>query len=117
MKNFIVNSRNRMLLLALCFAIVVPGCRKGESPHDMPVSAKRLVTGLNELQGSTVGPDKALYVTAPLDGTIWRVDPKSGDYEAFATGLPKRIPDLFYIGSGVVDVVFRGKTAYALVTG
>src|SRR5687768_15675501 len=113
MKDFIVNSRNRMLFMAFCFAIAVAGCRKGDNPHDMPVSAKLLVTGLKELQGSTVGPDKALYVTAPLDGTIWRVDPKSGDYEAFVTGLPKRIPDLFYIGSGVVDVAFRGKIAYA----
>ena len=29
---------------------------------------KLLVTGLKELQGSTVGPDQALYVTAPLEG-------------------------------------------------
>jgi sugar lactone lactonase YvrE len=72
---------------------------------------------LEELQGSTVGPDKALYVTAPLAGTIWRVNPKTGAFTLFTTGLPKRIPDLFYIGSGVVDVAFRGGTAYALVTG
>ncbi|HTE28632.1 ScyD/ScyE family protein [Flavitalea sp.] len=116
MKKFIVDSRNFMLL-AFCFAIVVPGCKKGDIPHDVPLSAKLLVTGLKELQGSTVGPDKALYVTAPLDGTIWRVDPKTGDYTPFTTGLPKRVPDPFYIGSGVVDVAFRGKTAYALVTG
>jgi hypothetical protein len=116
MKKFIINSRNSMLL-AFCFAVVVPGCKKGDNPHDVQLSAKRLVTGLKELQGSAVGPDKALYVTAPLDGTIWRVDPKTGDYTSFTTGLPKRIPDFFYIGSGVVDVAFRGKTAYALVTG
>jgi hypothetical protein len=116
MKKFIINSR-LFMLMAICFAIVVPGCKKGDIPHDAPVSAKLLVTGLKELQGSTVGPDKALYVTAPLDGIIWRVDPKTGDYKTFATGLPKRVPDLFYIGSGVVDVAFHGKTAYALVTG
>jgi hypothetical protein len=58
-----------------------------------------------------------LYVTAPLAGSIWRVDPKTGAVTLFASGLPARIPDLFFIGSGVVDVVFLGKTAYALVTG
>ena len=31
--------------------------------------------------------------------------------------MPARIPDLFFIGSGVVDVAFIGNTAYALVTG
>ncbi len=72
---------------------------------------------MKELQGSTVGPDKALYVTAPLDGTIWRVDPKTGAYTAFTTALPKRNPDPFYQGAGVIDVAFRGWTAYALVTG
>jgi hypothetical protein len=76
-----------------------------------------LVTGLEELQGSTIGPDGALYVTAPLAGSIWRVDPKTGAVTLFASGLPARIPDFFFIGSGVVDVAFIGGTAYALVTG
>jgi len=76
-----------------------------------------LVTGLEELQGSTVGPGGALYVTAPLAGSIYRVDPKTGAVTLFATGLPPRDPDFFFIGSGVVDVAFIGGTAYALVTG
>ena len=88
---------------------------KANSVH--PGLPEPLVTGLEELQGSTVGPDKALYVTAPLAGTIWRVNPKTGDVTLFTTGLPKRIPGPFYQGSGVVDVAFRGGTAYALVTG
>jgi hypothetical protein len=58
-----------------------------------------------------------LYVTAPLAGSIWRVDPETGDVTLFATGLPARIPGLFFIGSGVVDVAFIDGTAYALVTG
>jgi hypothetical protein len=116
MKKF--NSHSRILMqLAFCFAMVVSGCKKGDLPPGVPGPAKLLVTGLKELQGSAVGPDKALYVTAPLDGTIWRVNPKTGAFTVFTTGLPKRIPDLFYIGSGVVDVAFRGGTAYALVTG
>lgn len=105
------------MLLGFCLAMVVQGCKKGDLPHGIPKPPKPLVTGLKELQGSTVGPDGALYVTAPLDGTIWRVNPKTGAVRSFATGFPKRIPDLFYIGSGVVDVAFRGQTAYALVTG
>ncbi|MEP6927302.1 MAG: ScyD/ScyE family protein [Ginsengibacter sp.] len=116
MKKFINNSRIFMLL-AFCFAMVVSGCKKGDLPPGVPGPAQLLVTGLEELQGSTVGPDKALYVTAPLAGTIWRVDPKTGATTLFTTGLPKRIPGLYYIGSGVVDVAFRGGTAYALVTG
>src|ERR1044072_4440932 len=116
MKRFIINSRI-VMLLGFCLAMVVQGCKKGDLPHGIPKPPKPLVTGLKELQGSTVGPDGALYVTAPLDGTIWRVNPKTGAVRSFATGFPKRIPDLYYIGSGVVDVAFRGQTAYALVTG
>ena len=80
-------------------------------------NATLLVSGLEELQGSAVGPGGALFVTAPLAGSIWRVDPKTGAVTLFATGLPARIPDPYFIGSGVVDVAFIGKTAYALVTG
>ena len=76
-----------------------------------------LVTGLQELQGSTVGPGGALFVTAPLTGRIWRVDPETGAVTLFASGLPARIPEPFFIGSGVVDVAFLDGTAYALVTG
>ena len=76
-----------------------------------------LVAGLEELQGSTVGPDEALYVTAPLAGSIWRINPETGALTLFTTGLPKRNPDPFFQGGGVIDVAFRGGTAYALVTG
>jgi hypothetical protein len=90
---------------------------KAKTKSVPPSLQKQFVTGLEELQGSTVGPDEALYVTAPLAGTIWRVNPKTGAVTLFTTGLPKRIPGLYYMGSGVVDVAFRGGTAYALVTG
>src|SRR5688572_7346752 len=97
-------------------------------PNDSP-SSKRdgaqvaaaekqlLVTGLEETQGSAVGPGGALFVTATLTGSIWRIDPKTGERSLFATGLPARNPDPFFIGAGVVDVAFIGSTAYALVTG
>ncbi len=115
MKKFIINSRI-FLLLAFCFAVVVSGCKKGDFPG-VPGPPKLLVSGLKELQGSTVGPGNALYVTAPLDGTIWRVNPKTGAFTPFTTGLPKRNPDPYFQGAGVVDVAFLGHTAYALVTG
>ncbi|MBC7868174.1 MAG: hypothetical protein H7X88_11630, partial [Gloeobacteraceae cyanobacterium ES-bin-316] len=86
--------------------IVFTGCKKGDIPPGVP-TAQLLVTGLEELQGSTVGPDKALYVTAPLAGTIWRVNPKTGAFTIFTTGLPKRNPDPFFQGAGVIDVAFR----------
>jgi hypothetical protein len=80
-------------------------------------TAQLLVTGLEELQGSAVGPGGALFVTAPLTGSIWRVDPTTGALTLFASGLPPRLPGLEFLGGGVVDVAFIGGTAYALVTG
>lgn len=62
--------------------------------------------------GSTVGPDRRLYVTNGAAGQVLRVDPRSGDTEVFAHGLPQ---PLFPIG-GAIDVAFLGKRAYVLVT-
>jgi hypothetical protein len=79
--------------------------------HGSPVTAQ-LVTGLQGASGSTIGPDGALFVTEGAVGRISRVDRKTGDVTTFASGLPPSI-----IGSGgVVDIVFIGSTAYALVT-
>ena len=96
----------------------VPSATEPASLKQAAVSAPQLlVTGFEELQGSTVGPGGALFVTAPLTGRIWRVDPETGAVTLFATGLPPRIPDFYFTGSGVVDVAFLDGTAYALVTG
>jgi len=87
----------------------------GDRHHREAPTATLLVSGLGGSQGSTVGPDGALYVTENLEGRIWRVDPETGQVTTFASGLPA---GLFGIGNGgVVDVAFIGKTAYALVTG
>jgi hypothetical protein len=96
---------------------VSPGAAAAATNPLAARTATQLVTGLEELQGSAVGPGGALFVTAPLTGSIWRVDPKAGAVTLFASGLPARIPGLDFIGSGVVDVAFIGGTAYALVTG
>jgi hypothetical protein len=95
-----------------------PAATAHASPIPPAVSTPQLlVTGFEEFQGSTVGPGGALFVTAPLTGSIWRVDPRTGAVTLFASGLPARVPDPFFTGSGVVDVAFLGETAYALVTG
>jgi hypothetical protein len=90
--------------------------RDAKHPPAAP-TVRRLVTGLEEAQGSALGPGGALYVTAPLSGSIWRVDPRTGAATLFTSGLPARNPDPFFIGAGVVDVAFLGGTLYALVTG
>lgn len=113
-----MNWKRLVIVLALSIMLILgsSGIAAAKKPPVEP-TATLLVTGLEELQGSTVGPGKALFVTAPLTGSIWRVDPKTGAVTLFASGLPARIPDFFFIGSGVVDVAFLGGTAYALVTG
>ena len=116
MKKSNVNSRI-FLLLFFSFTMVILGCKKTDHPHFDSASPELLASGFEELQGSTVGPDEALYVTAPLTGSIWRVNPQTGAFTLFATGLPARNPDPFFIGAGVVDVAFKDGTAYALVTG
>jgi hypothetical protein len=47
-------------------------------------------------------------------GAILRIDPKTGAYTTFASGLPKLIPEVG-IG-GIADVAFLDGKAYALVT-
>ncbi|MGC3947149.1 MAG: ScyD/ScyE family protein [Chryseolinea sp.] len=89
-----------------------PGCQK-----QIKIKTTQLVTGFEEFQGSTIGPGSDLYVTAPLTGSIWRVDRRSGKTSLFANGLPARVNDPYFQGSGAVDVAFLDGTAYALVTG
>ena len=74
----------------------------------------QLVTGLGGGWGSTVGPGGDLFIPDGQAGAILRVDPKTGQYTTFASGLPQLIPDVG-IG-GISDVAFFGGKAYALVT-
>jgi sugar lactone lactonase YvrE len=71
-----------------------------------------LVTGLEGASGSTVGPDRALYVTEGAVGRISRVDPQTGEVTTFAEGLPPAIAPI----GGANDLAFIGETAYVLVT-
>lgn len=75
---------------------------------------EQLVTGLGGGWGSTIGPGGDLFVPDGKAGSILRVDPKTGDYTTFASGLPQLIPGVG-IG-GISDVAFLDGKAYAIVT-
>lgn len=93
----------RVALATALLAIVIPAATSAQT---------LLASGLQGAQGSTIGPDHALYVTEGAIGRVSRIDPTTGEVTPFWDGLP---PSIIGIG-GVVDVVFRGQTAYALVT-
>ena len=84
----------------------------GQGPGgDGPV-ASLLASGMQGTIGSTIGPDGALYVAEGTIGQITRVDVRTGEKSAFATGLPTTLLPL----GGAIDVAFVGRTAYVLVT-
>jgi len=73
----------------------------------------QIATGLQGAQGSAVGPYGHLYVTEGAAGRISRIDRRTGQVTTFHEGgLPRSIIGI----GGVVDVLFLGRTAYALVT-
>jgi hypothetical protein len=100
-----------LLLAAALIGVVTPVTATAAPPAGGP-NPTQLVTGLEGGSGSTVGPDRALYVTEGAAGRVSRVDPKTGDVTTFATGLPKSIVGF----GGAMDVEFIGQTAYVLVT-
>ncbi len=108
---------------------VIPGCEREQLPAKtataqdnvvttsksfQPGMLSQLVTGLGGGWGSTVGPAGDLFVPDGQAGSILRVDPKTGDYTIYASGLPQLIPGVG-IG-GISDVAFLNGHAYALVT-
>lgn len=102
--------RLMVLLTTLALAVSAPTAASAtQKPDPAPTL---LATGLAGGQGSTIGPDGALYVTEPLAGRISRVDRRTGAVTPFATGLPVVAAP----PGGVMDVAFLGRTAYALVT-
>jgi hypothetical protein len=100
-----------LLVCAAALALVAPSAAIAASPSGSP-TAFRLVKGLQGGLGSTIGPDRALYVTETAAGRITRVDPKTGATTTYADGLPKPIIGL----GGAMDIAFIGGTAYVLVT-
>ena len=103
--------RGRVISVAtVCLAILAISATTA-SPG-VAANKTRLLSGLEGGSGSTVGPDGALYVTEGSAGRVSRVDPDTGDVTTFASGLP---PSIVGIG-GAMDIVFKGDTAYVLVT-
>jgi hypothetical protein len=105
--------RKLLLLSVALIAMFVPSAATAAGPSGDP-TAHRLVAGLQGGSGSTIGPDRALYVTESAAGRITRVDPRTGATTTFASGLPELIPAAGF--GGPVDVAFLGRTAYVLVT-
>ena len=104
-------ARRLLVLSAALIAVSAPSAAIA-APSSGNATASRLVTGLQGGLGSTIGPDKALYVTETAAGRITRVDPKTGATTTYASGLPKSIIGL----GGAMDIAFIGGTAYVLVT-
>ena len=100
-----------LMLTAVLISMITPWVATASPPFEAP-TASLLVSGLQGATGSTVGPGGDLYVTEALTGKISRVDPKTGEIETFATGLPTRVGRI----GGAMDVAFIGQTAYVLVT-
>src|SRR5262249_41627262 len=104
-------ARRLLALSAALIAVSAPSAAIA-APSSGHATASRLVTGLEGGSGSTIGPDRALYVTETAAGRITRVDPKTGATTTYASGLPKSIIGL----GGAMDIAFIGGTAYVLVT-
>ena len=100
-------------VLAITFGLQGSGARAETRSEAAPVVTVLNDTALGGLgSGSTIGPDGALYVTNGNDGTLIRVNPRTGSETVVGSGLP---PQVIGIG-GAMDVAFIGHRAYVLVT-
>lgn len=116
-------------LVITSFILFISSCTKSVDQPDKnsadlasamsvpPGTPSQLVKGLPAVSlGSTIGPGGDLFVPDPVAGAILRIDPKTGNYTTFASGLPQLISAVDpYIG-GITDVTFLDGKAYALVT-
>jgi sugar lactone lactonase YvrE len=104
-----------MVVAVATVAVAMPAAADARKPvvHELTTfAAPGCVGGCGS--GSTIGPDKALYVTDGPGGRVLRIDRTTGTTTTYASGLPPAIPDVG-IG-GAIDVAFVGDTAYVLVT-
>ena len=117
---------NTLAVAGLVLSIFISSCKKDLADESVvvqkndltkansvhPGPKELLVAGVGSGLGSTVGPGGDLFVPDKVAGAILRVDPQTGDYTTFASGLPK-LPD---VRGGIFDVAFLHGKAYALVT-
>jgi hypothetical protein len=123
----ILNAPNRLVQISLVIIISFFSCSPIEDNNLVEVgeiyssdanisnevgAAELFVSGLQGASGSTIGPGGDLFVTEGAIGEISRINLKTGEVSTFASGLP---PSIIGIG-GVIDLIFMGETAYALVT-
>ena len=100
-------------VLAIAFVVPSSDVLAGKTSQTEPVVTVLNDTALGGLgSGSTIGPDGALYVTNGNDGTLVRIDSKTGSETVVGSGLPRQTIGI----GGAMDVVFIGHRAYVLVT-
>jgi hypothetical protein len=110
-----MNKKSLVIVLALICTLALGSTSASAAPKSPPAPTATLLTSFNAIAfGSTVGPDGMLYVTDPTHGQILRVNPTTGSYTTFASGLPKTPPG--WGDGGTFDVTFIDNTAYALVS-
>src|SRR4051794_40069238 len=94
-----------LAVAGLVLPIITSSCKKDTLPDNSIAKARSdqqnlqrqqvvvnlLVKGLTPSLGSAIGPDGDLFVPDPKAGAILRIDPKTGDYTTFVSGLPQVI--------------------------
>jgi hypothetical protein len=108
--------KNRLLSVAAVMAVTVPTVMMATAASAEPTAVlsetRVLTSGLQGASGGAIGPDGALYVPEGTIGTVTRVDTSSGVESTFVSGLPESIIGI----GGPIDIVFKGRTAYVLVS-
>jgi hypothetical protein len=109
-----MNRKRKLPFIVAALIVLLTVSGRSEPGRCAASKATLLTAGLEGPIGSTVGPDRALYVAEGVAGRISRIDPNTGQMTTFASGLPKRLTG-FPVG-GPIDVTFMGNAAYVLVT-
>ena len=107
-------ARTLVAATAVTFALVTSTASAAEAhrPPAQPTATRLATFGSGLGSGSTIGPDRALYVTDGNAGAVIRIDPRTGTQTTYASGLPRQVLGI----GGAIDVAFIGRTAYVLVT-
>ena len=108
----------RICLLIAVAGLAIVAIAPTVSAHDRrgPVVTRLAEFGSDDfVVGSTIGPDRALYVAGGNTGEVLRIDRRDGRVSTYASGLPQKAFQGQDIG-GPVDVAFAGRRAYVLVT-